>query len=132
METTAHDPETQAVPETTSTANSIDFEGLPMESLEAQALREEVARFAAREEAALLQFRTALLATEPAMDSALVSGETFESVHASFVAARASLARVRESLRSELSARVPAGAPGRSRPQPRTALQKIRDGLSRD
>ena len=39
--------------------------------------------------------------------------------------------RVREAVRLEMAARVPAGAPGRTVPPPRTPLEKIREGLSR-
>ncbi|MBA4179475.1 MAG: hypothetical protein C0506_02705 [Anaerolinea sp.] len=98
---------------------------------EAEALRAEIALRTAREAAALAQFRAALLATEPEMDPAMVSGDSFDSIHASFAAARASLARVREALRLEMAARVPAGAPGRVVPPARTPLEKIREGLSR-
>lgn len=94
-------------------------------------LRGELAARKEHEAAALHQFRGALLATEPTMDAALVTGDSFEELHASFAAARASLARVREAVRLEMAARVPAGAPGRTVPPPRTPLEKIRDGLSR-
>lgn len=94
-------------------------------------LREELSGRREREAAALNQFRAALLATEPTMDAALVTGDSFEELHASFAAARASLARVREAVRLEMAARVPTGAPGRSVPPPRTPLEKIREGLSR-
>ena len=94
-------------------------------------LRDELSARKEREAAALTQFRAALLATEPTIDAALVTGDSFEELHASFAAARASLARVREAVRLEMAARVPAGAPGRTVPPPRTPLEKIREGLSR-
>ena len=94
------------------------------------ALRAELTAREARERAALDQFRTALLATEPEMDPGLITGDSFETIHASFGAARSSLARVREALRQEAAAQVPIGAPGRTSQRHRTALEKIRDGLS--
>ena len=101
------------------------------ESPEVVALRAQLEAREARERSALDQFRTTLLATEPEMDPGLVTGDSFESIHASFGAARSSLARVREALRQELAGQVPMGAPGRSRQPYRTPLEKIRDGLSR-
>lgn len=100
------------------------------ESTEVAALRAELAAREVRERSALAQFRTALLATEPEMDPGLVIGDSFDSVHASFAAARSSLARVREALRQELAAQVPLGAPGRTTRPHRSALEKIRDGLN--
>ncbi|MEP7217181.1 MAG: hypothetical protein ABI782_13100 [Anaerolineaceae bacterium] len=100
------------------------------EATEVTALRAELSARELRERAALDQFRTALLATEPEMDPGLVTGDSFETIHASFGAARASLARVREALRQEAAAQVPLGAPGRMSQRHRTALEKIRDGLS--
>lgn len=98
---------------------------------EVVALRAELEAREERERSALEQFRTALLATEPEMDPGLVTGDSFESIHASFGAARSSLARVREALRLELAGQVPVGAPGRTREPYRTPLEKIRDGLGR-
>ena len=102
----------------------------PASAAEVAALRADLTAREEREQTALGQFRTALLATEPEMDAGLVTGDSFESIHASFAAARSSLARVREALRQELAAQVPMGAPGRTRERHRTALEKIRDGLS--
>ena len=93
------------------------------------ALRAEVAARAAREAAALEQFRTALLATEPAMDPGLVTGDSFEAIHASFAAARSSLAKVRQALREEAAARISAGSPARPSERSRSPLEKIREGL---
>lgn len=100
------------------------------ETAAVSALRAELTAREARERTALEQFRTALLATEPEMDPGLVTGDSFETIHASFGAARSSLARVREALRQEAAAQVPMGAPGRAPQRHRTALEKIRDGLS--
>ncbi len=97
---------------------------------EVAALRSQLSDREAREKAALDQFRAALLLTQPEMDPALVTGDSFETIHASFGAARASLARVREALRLEAAGQIPMGAPGRTRERYRSPLQKIRDGLS--
>jgi len=79
--------------------------------------------------ALLERVRTALLATEPAVLPELVTGETLEEVEANFAAALAMVHRVRESVRQEQSTPVPAGAPGRTLPQPRSSFEKIRSGL---
>ena len=100
------------------------------DAVEVAALRAELDARAGRERAALEQFRAALLLTQPEMDPALVTGDSFETIHASFGAARASLARVREALRLEAAGQIPMGAPGRTRERYRSPLQKIRDGLS--
>lgn len=100
------------------------------ERAEVSALRAELTAREARERTALEQFRTALLATEPEMDPGLVTGDSFETIHASFGAARSSLARVREALRQEAAAQIPMGSPGRAPQRHRTALEKIRDGLN--
>ena len=106
-------------------------EGSPSEdAAEVTALRAELEARHGRERAALEQFRAALLLTQPEMDPALVTGDSFETIHASFGAARASLARVREALRLEAAGQIPMGAPGRTRERYRSPLQKIRDGLS--
>ncbi len=81
--------------------------------------------------AAASRLREALLATEPAIDPDLVSGESAADVEASFAAARALLERVRENVRKEQAAHVPAGAPGRSNgTSAMTAFEKIRAGLA--
>ena len=83
------------------------------------------------ERAAVERLRGALLASEPALDPDMVPGETLAEVEANFAAATALLARLRERAAADSAARVPAGAPGRQAPRPRTAFEKIRDGLGR-
>ena len=80
--------------------------------------------------ATLARLREALLATEPAIDPALVSGESLEELDATFKAARAAVARIREAVRMEQAAAIGPGAPGRSSPGPATALDKIKAGLA--
>jgi hypothetical protein len=82
------------------------------------------------ERAALMRLREALLATEPTIDPELVRGDTLDELDASFKAARAAVARVREAIRMEQAAMIPAGAPGRAVPGPATALEKIKAGLA--
>ncbi len=78
------------------------------------------------------RLREALLATEPALDPDLVTGESVDEVEASFGAAVALLGRLRERIRHENALRVPAGAPGRAgREAALTPFEKIRAGLSR-
>ena len=80
--------------------------------------------------ATLDRLREALLAGEPAIDAAMVTGETLEEMEASFAAARSMLTRVRDAVRREHAAAIPAGAPGRTPLEPATPLDKIRSGLS--
>lgn len=82
--------------------------------------------------AAAERVRELLLASEPALDPALVTGETVAEVETSFGAAKALLERVREGVRKEQAVHVPAGAPGRSGgSSAMSAFEKIRAGLSR-
>ena len=85
----------------------------------------------AQRDAAIGRLRQALIASEPGLDSALVTGETVEEVEASFAAARELVRRVRESVRREAAAAVPAGSPGRVTAVPGTPFEKIRSGLGR-
>jgi hypothetical protein len=79
----------------------------------------------------LERLRLALLASDPAIDPALVSGATAEQVEASSAAAQRTVAAIREAVRREQQARIPAGAPARATTGPRTAYDKIRAGLTR-
>jgi hypothetical protein len=79
----------------------------------------------------LERLRLALLASDPGIDPALVTGATVEDVEASFEAARRTVANIRESVRREQTAAIPAGAPGRTSTGPTTAYDKIRAGLAR-
>ncbi|HXU22713.1 MAG TPA: hypothetical protein VN697_01665 [Tepidiformaceae bacterium] len=90
------------------------------------------------------RLRESFLATDSALDPGMVQGETLEELEASFAAAQALVARVRESVLSEIALReqertrpaalaaplVPAGAPGRTRTSPSSPLEKIRLGLA--
>lgn len=81
---------------------------------------------------AAARLRLALLASEPGLDPDLVCGETIAEVEASFAAAREAEALVRERVRREQAALVPAGAPGRDgEGPPLSAFEKIRAGLAR-
>lgn len=77
----------------------------------------------------LERLRAALLASEPAIDPAMVTGDTADKIEASFAAARDLVRRLRDAVQSEAAAAVPAGAPGRTPPQPGSAFAKIRAGL---
>lgn len=83
------------------------------------------------ERAAVARLREALLASEPALEPAMVSGETLAEVEASFAAATALLGKLREKAALEAASRVPAGAPGRTALRPRSAFEKIREGLGK-
>jgi hypothetical protein len=95
------------------------------------ALREELEASRANERTAVERLRAALMASEPALEAAMVTGETVEEVEASFAAATALLAKLRERAAAETASRVPAGAPGRLASRPKTAFEKIRDGLGK-
>lgn len=79
-------------------------------------------------QALLDRLRQAYLEAEPALDAALLSGQTLEELEASHAAAIALVARVRGSAPAPLS--VPAGAPSRVVAAPSTAFEKIRSGLA--
>lgn len=104
-----------------------------VESLQGQ-LAEREAELAASHEAgraAIERLKSAFIAANPAIDPAMLSGETVDEVEASFAAATALVERVREQLRREGAASIPAGAPARGHVAPRTAIEKIREGLAR-
>ena len=98
---------------------------------ELEALRTELEVARAGERAAVARLKTALMASEPALEESLISGETVAEVEASFAVARALVSRIRERAATESATRVPPGAPGRLNSQPRNAFEKIRDGLGR-
>jgi len=76
------------------------------------------------------RYRAALLASEPTIPAELVTGDTAEAIEESFNGARVLVSRIREELASEAARPVPAGAPGRTRTAPKTAFEKIREGLA--
>ena len=94
-------------------------------------VRQELEQSQGREREAIARLKAALIATEPTLEESLITGDTLEEVEASFATARALVARIRERAATESAVRVPAGAPGRIQPQPRTAFEKIREGLGR-
>ena len=98
---------------------------------ELDALREELALSREGERAAIERLRTALLASEPALEPEMVRGETLAEVEANFSGATALLAKIRERAVLESASRVAPGASGRLAARPRTAFEKIRDGLGR-
>lgn len=106
---------------------------LTVETLQEQ-LAVRAAELAASHEAgrtAIERLKAALISANPAIDPAMLSGETVDEVEASFAAATALVERVRDQLRREGAASVPAGAPARGHAAPRTAIEKIREGLAR-
>ena len=103
------------------------------EDPETARLRAELEAQTARETAAVAEYKRLLLNTEPTLDPALITGDSFEAVRLSFEAARQALNHIRHELRAEMAAKVAPQLPiGRSTPgAPRTPLEKIKDGLSR-
>ena len=113
--------------ETTPTETA---DGAGIES-ELEAMRAELQGARGAERAAIARLREALLQTEPALEATMLAGETLGEVEANFASATAMLARLRERAALEALARVPAGAPGRGTAIPRSAFEKIRDGLGK-
>lgn len=77
----------------------------------------------------LARLRDALLASEPALERSMVTGESIEELEASFAAAKATLGQLREAVRREQAGVVPNGSVGRSGRPVRSAFEKIREGL---
>lgn len=102
------------------------FEGTGSEVEE----RDELAEARETNRALLQRLRESLCASEPAIDPALIHGDTLEEVEASFAAARATVQRVRQEV-VRAAAGVPAGAPGRALARPLSAIEKIRSGLEK-
>lgn len=102
----------------------------PGEQDELSRLRDELEASREHERVAVERFREALLASEPALEPSMVAGDSLAEVEASFAAATAVLARLRERAAAEAAVRIPAGAPGRATNRPRTAFEKIREGLA--
>lgn len=98
---------------------------------ELETMRAELEGARGAERAAVARLREALLASEPALEPAMLAGETLAEVEANFASATAMLGRLRERAALEALTRVPPGAPGRAAAQPRTAFEKIRDGLGK-
>lgn len=112
-----------------------DADATRFEELEARIAEHEGALAAAQDanRQAAVRLREVLLASEPAIDPELVAGETVAEVDASFGAAVALLTRIRERIRDEGAARIPAGAPPRTNGEARlTPFEKIRAGLARE
>ena len=98
---------------------------------EAAALRRALEASTAANREALEHLKTVLLAGQPEVAPEQVTGDSAAEVEASFAAALRLVERVRRKVREEAAAAIPAGAPGRSQPGPRSALEKIRAGLGR-
>lgn len=97
---------------------------------EQDAIAAQLAASREAERAAVDRLRQALLASEPAIEPSMVTGATLAEVEASFAAAQAVVARLREVVTKETAGRIPPGAPGRARSTARTPFEKIREGLS--
>lgn len=83
-----------------------------------------------REQRLLARLREALLASEPALDRSMVTGDSLDDLEASFAAAKATLAQVREAVRREQASAIPPGAVQRTATAPTSAFSKIREGLA--
>lgn len=81
--------------------------------------------------AVLDRLRAAYIAAEPALQAAMLRGETLEELEASHASAMATLAAVRAAVAREAAIAPAGGAPGRATAGPATAFEKIRDGLAR-
>src|SRR5690606_36518538 len=76
------------------------------------------------------RYREALLAGEPDIDPALVTGDSLDAIDTTFAAAKEMVDRLRGELTPGVQ-RVSPGAPGRRVTGPATAFEKIREGLAR-
>ena len=94
-------------------------------------IAEEVPAAEVERVAAIARLREALLASEPAINPALVGGDSLEALEASFASAQAAVSRIREMLRAEMAAAIPAGNTDRRTSIPATRLEKIRCGPCR-
>jgi len=92
---------------------------------------EELAASRAANRDAVEHLRAALIAGNPLFDPALIRGDTIDEVEASFATARDLVERIRDRVRREQAAAIPAGAPARGHVAPRSAIEKIREGLAR-
>jgi hypothetical protein len=78
------------------------------------------------------RYRDAVLAREPGLPADLVRGDTVDAIESSLIAARQTVAQVRQHLEQQAQAiRVPAGAPVRAAPDLSglSSAEKIRLGL---
>lgn len=126
-----HEPETAEEHHGTETSG-----GDPAPESRAQELAEALAERDAEllahtetEQVLLTRLRDALLASDPEVDPELVSGTTIAELEESFAKAKAVSERLRGIILAPGVERVPAGAPGRTPAGPRTAFEKIREGL---
>lgn len=105
---------------------------LTIEALQEQLSSTESALAASREagRASIERLKAALIAANPAIDPSMLSGESVEDVEACYAAAAALVERIRERVRREHAATIPAGAPARGAAAPRSAIEKIREGLA--
>ncbi len=105
---------------------------LTVEALQEQLVAREAELAASHEagRAAVERLKAALIATNPAIDPALLTGETAGEVEASFAAATALVERVANNSAAKAAAAIPPGA-RRGHATPRTAIEKIREGLAR-
>ena len=108
-----------------------DADGSPVDSPAGEEGGGDAADLLALNRDLVARYRAALLASDPAIEPGLVTGETADDVEASFAAAQRLVAGIRDAVRREQAPIVPAGAPGRSVPGPHTAYDKIRTGLTR-
>lgn len=120
------DTELDLAPERTP---EFEFATTPGEA-ETEALHAAIAASGEAQRATLARLRQAFLESDPALDPALLSGDTLEELEASYAAAKTMLANIRDSLRREQAAAIPAGASGRTSPRHLTAIEKIRAGLA--
>ena len=106
---------------------------LTIEALQEQLSSTEAELAASREAvgATIERLKAALISANPAIDPSMLSGESAAEVEASYASAAALVERIRERVRREQAASIPAGAPARGATTPRRAIEKIREGLAR-
>lgn len=82
------------------------------------------------EQVMLARYREVLVASDPDVDSELVTGDTLAEIDRTFGLAREMADRIRGNLGPGMQ-RISPGAPGRRPPSYTTPFEKIREGLAR-
>jgi hypothetical protein len=122
---TENDHEAAGAFDDTGTPNDQDQRHGDIAELEAQL----IARTESEQEL-LRRLRQAMVDADPEVDPELVQGSTLAELEASYARAQENAERMRGIILPQGVQRVPAGAPGRVRSIPRTAFEKIREGLA--
>lgn len=117
-------------PEESPTTNSAGDDELGQLRTRLAEREADLAVRAEHEVALVARLREAFITADPTLDPELVEGTTLAELEASVARARSVAERLRNVIGASEAHRVPAGAPGRTRVLPRSAFEKIREGLA--